>query len=346
MHWRVFQAACKTAVAIWLCALPHALADDKPWTVTQYLVSTSLSGDFFSNIYTLKPEATPTSASTISTTVSEAYDVAIDVVRVTIEASSIAESDLVTNFNDLDTTYVATLVIPAPSSCSKKFTITTTTAVDLPEVARSMVTPVSTSTGTYSFLGGSVVSIFLPSGAVPLRPEATTEAYEYRWYVQFCEKPPSSDDDGVLDTEVCALLTGCTSLKIWIIVIATMIPAFFILGLIENFFWFRRLMHGKRALRLGTLCWVFISLWILCFTRQSLARPKEDRERLRAQWMSFSWWTRFKLWLKWGFRWTYPEKLLGTDPRKLQQAAMVPPGQGVQPPDPSQKNVAVVEQKV
>jgi len=334
MILRTLQATLPAILAVWVCTLPTTSADYGTWTVTEYYISTVVGDDSFSAYYRLKPEVTPTAESTISVSTYTNYDVAIDVVQVTLAASGVAESDLAPTNTDtgaLQTTYVAKLEIPAASSCTNQFTITTTTELSLPDVARSMVTPVSSTTNTYTLIGDSTaVTYFLPLGAVPLRPEATTANFAYEYYAERCVEPFSldfdygnehGDDDILNDTQVCTMLTGCTSLKIWIIAVATVIPTLFLLGILESFFWFRRLMHGRRALRFGTLCWVLISPWVLCLTRQSQERPQEDRAGLGEQWKSFGVGRKLRLWLKWGFRWSYPEELLGTDPRKLQQNA-------------------------
>lgn len=126
------------------------------------------------------------------------------------------------------------------------------------------------------------------------------------------------DDTSTLDEEICRRRSvyGCITLKNLIIILATVIPSLFLLGFVESYFWFRRLMHGQRALRVGTVCWVCISVWVLCFTRVSPSRGcgPEETDVLKMQWAVLSGGQRLKLWLKWGFRHKYPVELLGESP--------------------------------
>lgn len=96
-----------------------------------------------------------------------------------------------------------------------------------------------------------------------------------------------------------------------VIVIVSIVGFFFIVGFIENYYWFRRLMIGKNTLRLGTVSWILISLFMLFCTRKQPERELWDQGRLRREWDAMSAGTKFKLWLKWGFRLKYPVDLLG-----------------------------------
>lgn len=137
------------------------------------------------------------------------------------------------------------------------------------------------------------------------------------------------------EDSVCPLLTGCTSLATWIIIIATLIPTLLLLGCVESYIWFRRLMFDKNAMLCVTLCWVMVLLCLLCFAGMAQRRSSEDQKMLREKWNAISSGQRIKLWLKWGFWHSYPVELLG-DPKigGVPGAAMaLPPGQ---PPRPGQ----------
>ncbi|KAI9167957.1 hypothetical protein HJFPF1_04100 [Paramyrothecium foliicola] len=122
------------------------------------------------------------------------------------------------------------------------------------------------------------------------------------------------DNDGFLgdsgDLGVCSLVAGCTMLRTWVIVVISLACGVFVLGFFKSYFWFRRLMQGRTALRLGTVYWILVTWLTLCLTRMAKARSK-DQERLREQWRSISFGRRMVLWLKWGFRWTYSVESLG-----------------------------------
>jgi hypothetical protein len=202
-------------------------------------------------------------------------------------------------------------------------------------------------------------SMYLTPGAVPT---STSADYIYSIYISNCENPTatgaayfnggsythsyptqtagsySSGDDGsdtLDDTTVCSLLTGCTSFRVWVIVVASVIPALFVLGFLESYLWYRRLFHGKGALRTGTICWILISLWMLCFTRRQDARSPADQILLKQNWKAMSAGQKWMNWWRWGFRHAYPVALLG-DPKTggvppLQNAQGQPMAQNGQP---------------
>ncbi|KAI4933485.1 uncharacterized protein J4E92_003152 [Alternaria infectoria] len=96
----------------------------------------------------------------------------------------------------------------------------------------------------------------------------------------------------------------------WIIIIACIIPGLFLLGFLESWFWFRRLMLGKSAMR---------------FDRRSA----EDQKMLAERWKNMGSGAAFKAWWKWGFRHRYPEELLGQFSKTT--VGFVPPGQPLYP---------------
>jgi hypothetical protein len=107
------------------------------------------------------------------------------------------------------------------------------------------------------------------------------------------------------------------------------IPALFLLGFLESWFWFRRLMMGKSAMRFGTVSWVLISLWVLCFTRMQDARSTEDQKLLHEKWKNMKSGAAFKAWWKWGFRHAYPVEHLGQYSK--QTVGVVPVGEPLHP---------------
>jgi len=222
-----------------------------------------------------------------------------------------------------DTTiYVEPVTYTAPASCPTPFTVETVKEVSVPLTAAATLTPTSTERGYYLT---NYVTAYLPPGAIPAT--AATTDYVYRYYLSDCTNPTAyfgtgsgssgstNSDTSPLDSEVCLRRYTCFRLRTWIIVLASVLPTLFLLGFVESFFWFRRLMHGRRALRLGTTCWALMSLWVLCFTRTAPARHPDDRPALRAQWAAMSAGTKWRLWWRWGFRHKYPVDLLGPDPR-------------------------------
>lgn len=110
---------------------------------------------------------------------------------------------------------------------------------------------------------------------------------------------------------------GCSPFGYWVIVIAVILPSLSLLNFVESWIWFSGLMKRKSALRGETTSWVLITLLVLCLTRTASARTAEDQQILRQRWGSMTGGTRFKLWLRWGFRMSYPVELPGDPGTKL-----------------------------
>ncbi|KAI4712266.1 hypothetical protein J4E89_002532 [Alternaria sp. Ai002NY15] len=136
-----------------------------------------------------------------------------------------------------------------------------------------------------------------------------------------------SDSDSSYDS--CYYYYCRSRVITWIIIIACIIPGLFLLGFLESWFWFRRLMLGKSAMRFGTVCWILMSLWVLCFTRMQDRRSAEDQKMLAERWKNMGSGAAFKAWWKWGFRHRYPEELLGQFSKTT--VGFVQPGQPLYP---------------
>ncbi|KAK0624267.1 hypothetical protein B0T14DRAFT_428178 [Immersiella caudata] len=331
------------------------------WTVTSYFAiseSTNTRSRTFSSTLTVNPTATPT-ASPISTSVWVQGYQNVTVVYVYINAADIPRADILTtstrrtiNFEST-TPYAVSVTYTAPSSCPTPFTVRTVTSVRIPDAVTAQYTPIATHTSTRSNGGVTRYTHIIEADKVPATLNPMEDFY-YSWYIRDCRDPTttgsarsrggggsgSSGGSDLDDWTVCSALPGCTSLATWIIVVATLLPALFLFGFVESYFWFRRLMLGKGTLRFGTICWIILSLWVLCFTRQAQTRSSEDQMMLREKWKTIRAGQRIKLWFKWGFWHSYPVEWLG-DPKVggVPGVMLVQPGQfGApgQPPRPGQ----------
>jgi hypothetical protein len=323
------------------------------WTVTSYFqisLSTSQYGyGTYTDAYTytttqtirsgVTPAANPVSTSSYVYTYED-----LTVIYLYVPPGSVPESDIVTTTTrDTSekpyTVYVEPIVYTAPTSCPKAFTVATMTQVNIPSEVADRVTPTAYSTSVGAYYSYTYVTAYLSPSAVPLDQEPATSDFVYSYYIASCRNPTatgaayygpshgggSGSSSSSSDIEVCSLLTGCTTIRTWVIVIASVLPSLFVLGFVESYLWFRQLMLGKTAMRVGTICWILLSLWVLCFTRQVPARGLEDQAALKIQWDAMSAGTRWKLWWRWGFRNAYPVDLLGLDPRDRLPAARVNP---------------------
>lgn len=95
-----------------------------------------------------------------------------------------------------------------------------------------------------------------------------------------------------------------------------------ILGFVEAWVRFRRLMTGWQTHRGLPVCWALtvmpLTLFFLCFCRRRghRARTADEAAILREKWKEMSAWTRLRLFFAWGFRYKYPP-MLGETPARV-----------------------------
>jgi hypothetical protein len=342
-----------------------AVATPSPylWTYNNGQVSTEYVTDMTQRIKsTVTPTATPISTSMYDSS----YNSDVDTKYEWYAANAVAGSDLEsTDDTEEDyssfypsitptTTFSMMVTMTAPATCPNQFTVTTSASVSIPSIVRNQITPSSTIDGGTSTLGSyytyTVQTWILSAGAAPF---TSTDDYYYEYYIASCSTPPaartttsdyyggsgsgsgsgyrgSNDDDDYYGSRCYRYSYYCSSsLKTWIIIIASIIPGLFLLGVVESWFWFRRLMMGKSAMRFGTVCWVLLSLWVLCFTRMQDARSTEDQKVLQEKWKNMKAGAAFKAWLKWGLRRAYPIQYLGQYSKLT--VGIVPAGQPLHP---------------
>ncbi|KAG9185813.1 hypothetical protein G6011_07144 [Alternaria panax] len=320
----------------------------------------SVTTDSYTVTRTVKDDATPTASPYSTTSDYDNYYDDLQIVYAYYTAGAVAESDLEPEYDYYATTTTASttttikniefsmpVTITAPASCPTPFTVTTSASVDVPSQVTAQVSPTSIETYSSSTTYDNTVYVwetwYLSESAAPF---TTTSDYYYSYYISDCSTPPAAyrtgssstggssggsfnndDDDSSYDS--CYYYYCTSRIRVWIIIIASVIPGLFLLGFLESWFWFCRLMVGKSAMRFGTCCWVLISLWVLCFTRMQDRRSTEDQKLLAEKWKNMGSGAAFKAWWKWGFRHRYPEELLGQFSKTT--VGMVPPGQPLYP---------------
>ena len=319
----------------------------------------SVTTDTYTTTGTIKDGVTPTETPYSVYTSNDYYYSNLQVVEAYYATGAVAESDIVPKSTyDYDSTATVSatpttvtgiafsmpVTMTAPASCPTVFTVTTSASVTIPSQVTAQISPTSVDTSSSSTTYGNTIYIFetwyLSASAAPF---TSTSDYYYRYYIADCSTPPApyrtgstysgggsnSNDDSRSDYDGCYSYYCHTPMWTWVIVVATVIPSLFLLGFLESWFWFRRLMVGKSAMRCGTICWVLISLWVLCLTRMQDRRSAEDQKLLAEKWKAMSSGAAFKAWLKWGFRHRYPEELLGQFCKTT--VGIVPPGQPLHP---------------
>jgi hypothetical protein len=339
-----------------------AVATPSPFLYTYY--DGSVTTEFVTGMSQhIKPTVTPT-ATPLSTSTYDYNYQDVQIVYQWYAANAVAQSDLEPledseDFTSADPSVTSTtefsmlVTMTAPASCPTQFTVTTTASVSVPSVVWDQITPSSTIDGGMStraaYYTYSVKTFILSAGAAPF---TSTDDYYYEYYIASCSSPPaarttsnyyggsgsgsgsgyrgSNDDDDYYGSRCYRYSYYCSSsLKTWIIIIACIIPGLFLLGILESWFWFRRLMMGKSAMRFGTVCWVLLSLWVLCFTRMQDARSTEDQKVLQEKWKAMKTGAALKAWLKWGLRRSYPVQHLGQYSKLT--VGIVPAGQPLHP---------------
>ncbi|RAK95873.1 uncharacterized protein BO80DRAFT_367890 [Aspergillus ibericus CBS 121593] len=114
---------------------------------------------------------------------------------------------------------------------------------------------------------------------------------------------------------------GISPLALTLILSIGWIGLFLILGFVEAWIRFRRLMLGWQTRRGLPVCWSLtilpITLLLLCFFRKGYrARSQADGEVLRKRWNAMSLGTKLRLFFVWGFRFKYPP-MLGPAPARI-----------------------------
>ena len=78
-------------------------------------------------------------------------------------------------------------------------------------------------------------------------------------------------------------------------------------------------MLGNKRKRGLPYSWCCISWLFLCWAGPTYAaKSEEERALLKTKWEEYGAGQKFKLWLKWGFRWKYPD-VLGEEPEKAKR---------------------------
>ncbi|RJE20021.1 hypothetical protein PHISCL_07632 [Aspergillus sclerotialis] len=233
------------------------------------------------------------------------------------------------------TVYKVNLTYTAPTGCSTQWTRTTAASVFPPAQIEDLLprTAVETSisidsripfqpiTNTYDVIfvdPTQLPSTSLESLSYSHRPTAMyTGGPHCEYYSDDYTYPSSSyygydgDDRGwFFDSYYMGISPFALTLTLTIGWVGLMI----ILGFIEAFIRFRRLMTGWQTRRGLPVFWSLtimpITFLLLCFFRKGYrARSQADAEILRRRWAAMSLGTKLRLFFVWGFRFKYPPML-------------------------------------
>ncbi|KAJ5152806.1 uncharacterized protein N7482_009284 [Penicillium canariense] len=231
--------------------------------------------------------------------------------------------------------FLVNLTYSAPTACSTQFTTTTAVTVTPPADATfQRLLPTTAASTSYSVYNGQAF-------------QSSTYMYKYIWVEP--TQVPSSSLNRLSDEYYPATLysgkdceyeshgyeyasnpyddnyydygMGISPLAILLIVVLGWIGLWFLLGIVEAWFRFRRLMTGWQTRRGMPVCWALtimpLTLFCLCCFRKGYrARTAHDSAVLQSRWKKMSAWRKLVLFLKWGFRYKYPT-VLGPAPERV-----------------------------
>lgn len=300
------------------------------------------------NIVTLSITTAPAGATPITTTTSTDFFDDLTILNVELAAADLptplptAPSEkLITD--GVEHIYIQKETFSNPASCSnaKPWSYSSRVTVYVPSEATYQLKPTSESTRTFTGYGSGYIDVphettiyhFLTPGTVPTpsyddddgvaETDACNVPFEARYNYSdehddddYSVRPKStsgsSDSSSTWDEWLSERKRYKGKMKTWILIIIILLPCIFVLGFVESYFWFTKLMKGRSALRGGTVLWVFISLWAACLIRSENAGADQDwREKAEATWNARGPGEKLKLWLMYGFRWSYPVAVMG-----------------------------------
>lgn len=351
-----------TLILTYCCSLVRAA----PWIVTDYYEEVRITpyGGYYASEYAttsieqVSPTVTslPEAISTI-TSVGSSYDAEVTVVQKLYPSGigkEIYTSDNGYGYYEGDgfhsTIYVVNLTYTAPTGCSSQWTTKTTGMVEPPSAVRALLPLTETSLSTsvdrstafqptsYFYTVVWVDPTQVPSASLAClsdqhAPTALSEGSNCKYQGHGCYYATGYNGNyGAWYND--SSWWGISALAIFLICLLGWIGLFFILGIIESWIRFRRLMTGWQTRRGFPLFWAFmllpISLFCLCCFRKGYrARNAADAEFLQQKWRDMSAWKKLRLFLIWGFRFKYPD-VLGPAPPRVKASKR--PGKGAGAP--------------
>ncbi|OOQ86791.1 hypothetical protein PEBR_20010 [Penicillium brasilianum] len=236
------------------------------------------------------------------------------------------------------TIWVVNLTYSAPTACSTQWTTTTAVSVTPPQ-DRTFDRLLPTTAASTSY------SVYNAEGF-----QSSTYFYKYIWVAP--TQVPTSSMNRLSDEYYPATLynnndkdcryenhgyeysgngyyygdyyndgLAISPLAILLICVLGWIVLWFLLGILEAWIRFRRLMTGWQTRRGMPVCWALtimpLTLFCLCcFRRGYRARTAHDSAVLQSRWKKMTAWRKFVLFWKWGFRYKYPT-ILGPAPERV-----------------------------
>lgn len=330
-----------------------------PYIVTTYVELSVYTDDGFTDLETTVPEsvytyteavvpATPVSAIATLTASAEYADVTI--LEVVVESGSPVTQ------NDYDSTYIETSYVvpitytPDPTCTSQNWTYTTNVPVYVPDIVSLTPVTISSSATTISYLyynptpTTDLVAVLNPTDVNA--DNLASASSEYMPYgMSYCYTPTSYCASGTASAASCTTTFTFDDSNdgsnpaynggyyddddnrwvLDIILICVLVPVgwfliWLLIGLWESWMSFKGLMLGQHRKRGLPYAWCCISVLFLCWVGPTYkAKSAEEQTELLEKWKAMKKREKFKLWMKWGFRWKYPD-MIGEEPEFAKRA--------------------------
>ena len=353
-----------------LCSFVFAV----PWVVTDYYEQAVVTEDYYytsrviTTIQQISPTATslPEAASTITSIGTGYYGEDATVIQKlypTGVGKPTYDYDYPSYYNNdyHYTIFKVYLTYSAPTGCATQWTQTTAVPVNPPRVLEDLLprTAMETSVSVDSSQPFQPTTytydvVYVDPTQVPSSTLASLSYYNRptslytgaQCYYTSTDSPSYNGGYYGYDDDYNWFLDdywmGISPLALTLILTLGWIGLFLILGFIEAFVRFRRLMTGWQTRRGLPVCWsltvIPISLLLLCFFRKGYrARSQADSEILKKRWAAMGFWTKLRLFFVWGFRFKYPP-MLGPAPARVKTSKQPGknPGPRLLTPSPSQ----------
>ncbi|KAK0124548.1 hypothetical protein ONS95_009496 [Cadophora gregata] len=339
---------------LFLCAFLALTASAAPYIVTSYVVISVETFTYYGSteLYTeTSVVAKPTASVSVLSTLTESAAYAdVTVVYEVLQSGQPTSRTYNTGTDEvLYTSYVVPITYSADATCSQDWTYSTNVPVSLPAVIKPTPVTATTSTTTHPYGYGYskpqetfVVAVLNASDVDAAEVASASSAYAPS-YISYCYYTP---------TTTCSTPTGtaaqCTTTFVYdssssnrgsfyedpyytgywwtpLILICVLVPVgwfllWLIIGLFESWMSFKGLMLGQHRKRGLPYAWCCISIIFLCWTGPTYkAKSPEEQAVMLERWKAMKAGEKFKLWMKWGFRWKYPT-MLGEEPEIAKRA--------------------------
>ncbi|KUJ17637.1 uncharacterized protein LY89DRAFT_684627 [Mollisia scopiformis] len=340
-----------------LFLLPALLATSvfaAPYLVPTYVVLSVYTEEGFTDLLTTVPEsrytyteavvpATPVLAITTITTPAEYTHVTI--LDIVVPSGSPVSETYDSSY--IETSFVVPVTYTPDATCtSQNWTFTTNVPVYVPDIVSLSPVTTSLSATTYSYEHynptptTNLIAVLNPTDVNA--DDLASASSEYAPYgMSYCYTPttycptasaatctttfvyddsssgyyngdePFEDDD---NSWLTPLILICVLVPVgWFLI-------WLLIGLWESWMSFKGLMLGQHRKRGLPYAWCCISVIFLCWVGPTYkAKGAEEQAELAEKWKAMGKREKFKLWMKWGFRWKYPD-MIGEEPEYAKRA--------------------------